>query len=90
MIVASAIRLSNGSVYVGKRHNDCFKNAIDINVLKGYSLEEAWKLHLNCEQGFITDKLEFLNREEAFIHAGKNGQLKNNDGPAYLTSEDLW
>ncbi len=90
MIVASAIKLTNGSVYVGKRHNDCFKNVMDINILKGCEQEEARKLHFGCVQGFITDTLEFLDREAAYFHAGKCNQLKNEEGSAYLISEDLW
>ena len=46
------------------------------------------------EQGFMTDKDEFLNRKEAFIYAKKLGQVlprkfHQYNGPD-LYSEDLW
>lgn len=38
------------------------------------------------EQGFITEDGRFLDREEAFVHAARFGQLKSR----ILFSEDLW
>jgi hypothetical protein len=35
MIIASAIELPNGDVFVGKRHGDCFTNLIKIYEKKG-------------------------------------------------------
>ena len=90
MLVASAIQLTTGEVYVGKRHCDCFSNLIEINRLTGkYTGEELMKLHIGCTQGFITDNLVFLNRYQAEHHAWKCKQItdtKYNE----LLSEDLW
>jgi|WetSurMetagenome_2_1015567.scaffolds.fasta_scaffold06619_9 hypothetical protein len=69
MIIASAIKLKNGKVYVGKRHGDCFKNIIEIYQRIGMDYEEARQLHFNCTQGFINDKLEFLDRTQAYYEA---------------------
>jgi hypothetical protein len=38
------------------------------------------------EQGFVTETGEFLDREQAFVHAARFGQLKRK----ILFSEDLW
>ena len=90
MIVASAIKLTNGEIYVGKRHRDCFHNLIEINRKTNlYSESELTKLHLNCEQGFINSSLRFLSREEANVEAHECKQvIKTNFD--YLLSGDLW
>ena len=92
MIVASAIKLSDGRVFVGKRHGDCFKNLMSISIALGMDEEAARRLHFNCTQGFITDELAFLDREQAYFEAGKCDQFKNKEVPAtaYLISEDIW
>lgn len=46
-------------------------------------------------QGFLDSEGNFLDREQAFILASKNGQLKRRTGPNHyqgneLFSEDLW
>ena len=97
MIVASAVRLTNGSVFVGKRHGDCYQMIKHITADK-----ESCK---DSMQGFITDKLEFLDREDAYFEAFACGQCKEQDykpSPArglfipkelwhpVLFSEDLW
>jgi len=92
MIIASAIKLTDGRVFVGKRHCDCFKNLMSISISTGMDEEESRKLHINCEQGFITDSLLFLNREQAFYEAEKTGQFDKKGAPigCCLMSEDLW
>ena len=92
MIIASAIKLTDGRVFVGKRHGDCFKNLMDIYISTGMEHEEARKLHFNCTQGFITDSLVFLDRKQAYFEACKCDQFKNKEVPptAYLISEDIW
>lgn len=93
MIVASAIRLENGSVYVGKRHSDCFRNIIEINTKAGTSYDDSRKFHFNCEQGFLTDSLMFLTRSEAYNEARKYGQCKeifSDTDNIELLSENLW
>jgi hypothetical protein len=92
MIVASAIKLLDGRVFVGKRHGDCFKNLMAISIASGMEEGESRKLHFNCTQGFVTDQLIFLNREEACFEAGRCNQVKNKKEPptAYLISEDIW
>jgi len=104
MIISSAIKLSNGSVFVGKRHGDCYQAIRYITQDK-----ESCKGSI---QGFLTDKLEFLNREEAYYHAFACGQCKEqmfnqelyekclmtgldiprseSDWIPTLASEDLW
>lgn len=74
MIIASAIKLKNGSVFVGKRHGDVFSNIMLIYQKTGASYEQARKKHFGAIQGFINDKLQFLNREEAYYEAFSCGQ----------------
>lgn len=88
MIIASAIKLTDGRVFVGKRHGDCFKNIIVLHIKIGMDEEEARKLHFNCTQGFINDKLCFLTRREAAQEAEESDQwIATSD---LLLSEDLW
>jgi hypothetical protein len=90
MIVASAIKLTNGEIYVGKRHCDCFAMITLANEKTNfYSEEELRKLHINCEQGFITDKLKFMNRYEAWDEAFRCKQINETQFDE-LYSEDLW
>lgn len=89
MIIASAIKLSNGRVFVGKRHNDVFSNIKYFYKNPECSfLKEMLKNHI---QGFINDELVFKTREEALIEAKENNQIINGETIAsVLTSEDLW
>jgi hypothetical protein len=97
MIVASAVRLTNGSVFVGKRHGDCYEMIKYITEDK-----ESCK---DSMQGFITDKLEFLDREDAYFEAVVCKQCEEKEyapsqarglfipreqGHPVLFSEDLW
>jgi hypothetical protein len=52
------------------------------------SQEDARRLHFDCEQGFVNDKLCFLTRREAAQEAEESGQwIATSD---LLLSEDLW
>jgi hypothetical protein len=93
MIVASAVRLKNGSVFVGKRHSDCFASIMLI-------LKDN-KAHIGSMQGFITDELNFLTRVEAYYEALACKQCKETIledteddekeiWKCSLSSEDLW
>ena len=98
MIIASAVKLDNGKVYVGKRHGDCYKQIKSM----GMSTEDC----IGSSQGFITDSLKFLNREQGYYHAFENNQCEKQEpfeadfaeGLAMtleewkpcLFSEDLW
>jgi hypothetical protein len=94
-IIASAIQLTNGQVFIGKRHSDAQKSAITIMGKSNYLKEKIIK------DGFITDRLRFVGREEAYIIAKSNGQFKryeiqkicgveNGYDGEELYSEDLW
>ena len=77
----AAIKLSDGTICVGKRHCDCFKVASDMG-----------KDGFNETQGFITNiDNRFVGRREAMQIAEKAGQLiarasKGN----ILYSEDIY
>lgn len=77
MIVQSAI-IKDGIIYTGSRHH----NIINSNP-KGF--------FYNCEQGFITDKGNFVSREEALKIATECNQIiKRTGGGDILFSEDVW
>lgn len=97
MIVSSAVKLTNNQIFVGKRHGDCFSAIMEIYKNQGiYEYEQIRRLHFNCTQGFINDKLEFLTREEAYYKAVSCGQYKEKNNlheskiKPCLYSEDLW
>lgn len=96
MIQASAIKFhidttNSDVVLCGLRHSDIFKQLKHL----GFKPNDGYKV---IEQGFITDKGEFLNRVDAFSHAFKCKQLTfatiksrtGKDGERELFSEDLW
>ena len=78
MIIAPAIRTEEGKVYASRNSHS------ELIILYPNDFKYA-------EQGFITDDLRFVNREEALIIAKKenpnlNKLVDNNE----LYSEDLW
>jgi hypothetical protein len=77
MIIASAIKLSNGSVFVGKRHGDCYYNMKVI-----LKLEKPNQCSVKATQGFINDKLQFLDREDAYYEALENNQCTEQTKPS--------
>jgi len=78
MIVNSAIK-KDGKIYTGKRHCDIINN-----------LKYPFGFFKWCEQGFVTDTGEFLDRVEAGEHALECKQIKNLNWGKNLYSEDLW
>lgn len=98
MIIASAIKLNDGRIFVGSRHGDCYAKMKELGVPK----EDC---NNGAIQGFINDYLYFLDRTEAYYIAFKNGQcgkheynenchpdlkVKKEDWKPILISEDLW
>lgn len=94
MIVASAIRDSEGVVHVGYRHSHVLCSP-------GY---DRYRFR-SGEQGFITEQHRFLTRDAAFVYAKQCGQLprsvyrlmrKRWSGGKFrrhtprLMSEDVW
>ena len=77
-IVKSAIRYNN-KVYTGFDHGECFKQ-IDKDTIKDYD---------KLEQGFITDKNEFVDRQQALDIAYKAGQIPYEKNNHCLISEDI-
>jgi hypothetical protein len=84
MIVASAIKLADGRVFVGKRHGDCYRNYKLIN-----HEEKPDGTTFKVVQGFINDRLQFLDRSQAYVEAVVCGQCEDKGYP-FLLSEDLW
>ncbi len=82
-----------GFVTCGRRHHNCISTFAQI-VGFPYS-DEAHKIHLTEEQGFLTSYDRFVSRKEAYkiafaadqIQGPNNGREENSIG---LTSEDLY
>ena len=83
MIITSAVELSNGLVYVGTRHGDCYR------FIEKFYTEDALK---DSIQGFLNDKLEFLNREQAYYEALSCGQCDKQEYKERISivSKDTW
>lgn len=84
MIVASAIKLVSGRIFVGKRHGDCFENMHKILKVDKPLINEHRPI---C--GFINDRLQFLNREEAYYEAFSCGQCKEQKEPNKETIDKI-
>lgn len=69
MIIASAIKLADGRFFVGKRHGDCYQNMKTI-----LKMDKPDQTSVRSKQGFINDKLEFLDRTQAYHEAFACGQ----------------
>jgi hypothetical protein len=95
MIIAAAIKFGNMVCHLPKpnRHHDI------LHQLHGRT--ESGFEGYDMEQGFLTDKGEFLDRSEAMQHCLKNGQVlgrriellkhsPTNYNGFELFSEDLW
>ena len=88
-ILCAAINF-NGVIVCGLRHGDCY--GIIKSLLSPYI--SPIDLPLRDEQGFLTSKNRFINREEAFLMAKENNQichhLFDKDETGTLISEDLY
>ena len=103
MIVAVALRMKSGALWTAARparHDALYDMLADF---LGTSIREinaaadadpllaCWKaLTDGHDQGFVTEKLEFLGRVEAMEHAIACGQIEPQPDRAGLMSEDLW
>jgi len=90
VIVSSAVQLNDGRVFVGRRHGDAYKAIKEIYDPSDINKIEVLSLLRGNIQGFLTDTLVFLTREEAYIEAKKCGQLRGLCEEHPLYSEDLW
>jgi hypothetical protein len=93
MIIASAIKLKDGQIFLGKRHGDAIFAAHKILEVEHISF---------VDDGFLTSDLQFLSRKEALLYAKAHGQFKREEmqkkigrriysyNGDELFSEDLW
>lgn len=94
LIVCAANRHNkSGRIILGARHWD---HQMRSQVLPDYDLALVGKkdhsLFLNWEEGFIDQKLNFLTREEAYVIAKENNQIRFRCGgdEGVLYSENLY
>lgn len=74
--------IDKGFVICGWRHP-----CVGQSYLAANSEAKRWD---NCEQGFLTTKNRFLNREDALVLVIETGQHNGKILGGVLTSEDLW
>lgn len=95
MIVAAAVKINNAviSMAAPARHHDILRAIVS---LYEPGSRPSWT-YAEEEQGFVTNKGEFLGRREAFNHARNCGQgtprrrtAPGNYEGDELFSEDLW
>lgn len=78
-IKCAAIRTKSGQIFEGRSHAVCYQ------VLKRAGLDRLDSR--NCEQGFVTDEGQFVDRRKAARIAFETGQTRKLESP--LFSEDL-
>lgn len=78
-IECAAIRSAEGVLFKGRSHAVCYQAMKEKGVPR---LDTR-----NCEQGFVTDSGNFVNRHEAAAIAFVAGQTKKLEDP--LFSEDI-
>jgi len=77
MIICSAVRLKDGSVFVGKRHGDAYTNALKLLKANEDDMNLLDSLFAGSEFGFITDGLVYLDRYDSFDEAVKCKQVSS-------------
>jgi hypothetical protein len=66
IVICSAIRLPDGRIFRGHRHNDCIRTAFDAVTHNGGvdSGEHHWHPSMCSDQGFITSHNRYVDRQE--------------------------
>lgn len=87
-IICAAIRLPNGKLFYGHRHNHC-KEAARGEL--SWTLNRKQMITVRMEEGFITSYGRFLDRQAAWKIAKKEKQIiKQTGAQGVLYSEDLY
>lgn len=80
------VNIGKGVVFCGFRHTHCMYSMISVTGKRSVESEVG-----EYEQGFLTSKNRFVDREEAWIIAEREGQIKQQSrGHGTLYSEDLY
>jgi hypothetical protein len=92
--ICAAVRLPDGRVIRGHRHDDALHTARRIVTWnKGKdSGEHHWNVTMGRDQGFVTSRNRYVNREEALklqLAAGIES-MRPPYHPRHLFSEDLY
>jgi hypothetical protein len=80
MNIAAAAILERGKIWTGTRHHLIIRD-----IIQARGKEEGY---VSGEQGFVTDKGQFVNRRQAAIIAFNAGQIPNRKEE--LFSEDIF
>lgn len=86
-VVAAAIKLKDGRILCGVRHFD--------EIMRSWlpsEITEARPFIASAEQGFVDNRYQFMDRNEAWdVAVAANQLLPNYAGiEGHLFSEDLW
>jgi len=83
--VCAAIRLDDGRIIRGHRHDDCIHTAAKWRAAG----QDVGTLHMG-QQGFLTSRGRFVDRREAYALQVAAGLTPDRPGAHILTSEDLY
>ena len=66
IVICSAIRLPNGKIFRGHRHGDCIRTAVEFVEWNGGvdPGEHHWDASMCRDQGFITSRNRYVDRDE--------------------------
>lgn len=81
IVICAAIKLKDGRIFRGHRHNDCLRAARGVA-----SVSEVY----DAVQGFITSQNRFVDRREAYNIAAYGNQVADEVMQRDLYSEDLY
>lgn len=91
--ICAAVRLPDGRVFRGQRHGDCIKTARAAVEWNGGKDDGVWTPDLCNDQGFITSRNRYVDREEG-LRLQKAAGVASIDPTGYrvreLYSEDLY
>jgi hypothetical protein len=87
--ICAAIRLSDGRIFRGHRHHNCFAVLADLRTVDA-SIQSSI---VGIEQGFVTSRNRFVNRAEGYrlqLAAGIGSASRDGYRGGQLFSEDLY
>jgi hypothetical protein len=78
-VLHAAVKTTCGTIIKGEHHAECFMKGKELGLSMGRKADD---------QGFATNKRDFVDRKSGAVIAYNSGQI-NNETPM-LFSEDLW
>lgn len=93
VVICSAIRLPDGRIIRGHRHGDCIRTACEWWEWNGGKQDRKWNGSMCRDQGFISSRNRYVDREEGMrlqLAAGIESVADGGYRGDTLFSEDLY